>query len=191
MPMTRERTRSEHDPLDELFAADREEFVSRRADLVRELRGAGRREDAEALAALRKPSLPVFAANRLARRRPQEVAALLRAAQRLVAAHEERKPETLHAAHAELRERVRALVSLAEEASGQALSVALEQRLATTLRQAALDPQAAELLQRGVLQHELEPAGFERLAGLRLPEPARPRASGASGRAGAREREAR
>ena len=47
----------------------------------------------------------------------------------------------------------------------------MEQRLAVLLRTAASDPDSADLLRRGVLSEELEPAAFGTLAGLSLAPP--------------------
>jgi hypothetical protein len=63
------------------------------------------------------------------------------------------------------------LVGAAEEAAGRSLSDDAEQRLATLLRAAAVDPETAPLLQRGVLAEEVEPSGFDALAGLSLAAP--------------------
>jgi len=149
-----------------LYSAPPEEFVAERARLVRRLREQGRNEDAAEVAARRKPSLPVFAANRLARERAREIRVLLAAADRLRKAHGRGGPDVVREAQSRLGESLRALVAAAEEVLGRPLSDAHEQRLATTLREAALDETAAGLLRNGVLPEEMEASGFERLAGL-------------------------
>jgi hypothetical protein len=159
------------DALERLYAVEPEEFVAERKRLETELRQRGRDEEAADVAGRRKPTLPVHAANRLARAGPDDVAALLAAAQQIASAHESGQAEQLRRAQAELAQRVRMLVGAAEEAAGRSLSDDAEQRLATLLRAAAVDPETAPLLQRGVLAEEVEPSGFDALAGLSLAAP--------------------
>jgi hypothetical protein len=178
--------RKQADALERLYAVDPEDFIAERKVLERELRDRGDTEAAADVAGRRKPMLPVFAANRLARARAADVGKLIDAAQRIAAAHESGDRERLREAQADLAERVRELLRHAEQAAGRPLSDAAEQRLASLLRAAAVDPDAAELLRRGVLAEELEPAGFEALAGLSL-APA-PKRAASSGQADARAR---
>jgi hypothetical protein len=175
----------EPDVLKQLYAAEPEEFVAERKRLERSLRDEGRTEEADELAGLRKPPLPVYAANGLARERPDDVAQLISTGERLAAAHGAGDPEELRKAQAELTDRVTTLVRHSGE-----LSEAVEQRLATLLRAAASNPATAALLRRGVLSEEVEPAAFDALAGMTLaapkprpkqerkPEPARERKRG-------------
>jgi hypothetical protein len=172
--------------LEQLYAVEPEAFVAERKRLERALREEGRAEEADELAKRRKPSLPVFAANRLARENPDDVADLLSAAERLTAAHAKGDSGALRKEQAELAARVRALVRHAQEAAGRPLSDAVEERLAALLRAAASDPDAAALLRRGMLSEELEPAAFGALAGVPL-QPAKPRRE--SGRDAERARE--
>ena len=155
-----------------LYGVEPDEFVAERKRLERELREQGRTDDAAAVAARRKPTLPVFAANRLARARPDDVEALIAAASRIASAHESGEPEQVREAQAELTRRVRVLVGAAGQATGQPLSGDAEQRLATLLRAAAVDPGTAPLLRRGVIAEELQPSGFDALSGLSLAAPA-------------------
>lgn len=156
------------DPIAELYAAAPEEFVARRTKLARRLRDEGREAESKEVASLRKPTLPAYLANRLAHDRPRDVSALLAAAEKLGKAHGSGDAGKLQSAQNELGERVRDLVTLAPDVSGQAVSESVGQRLAETLRAAATDPDAAALLRRGVLQEEVETSGFEALAGLTL-----------------------
>lgn len=165
------------DALEHLYAVEPEDFVAERKRLERELRDQGRTDEAVEVAGRRKPTLPVFAANRLALRRRAEVGKLLDTAERLAEAHESGNREALRDAQVELNERIRSLVNDAEDAAGRPLSEAAEQRLATLLRAAAVDAEVAPLLRRGVLAEELEPAGFDALAGLSLAAPPRREAS--------------
>ena len=159
------------DLLDQLYGAELEQFTAERNALVRTLRGEGRGDEADEIAALRKPPLPAYVANRLARERPRDVRALLAAAERLSKAHSAGSSDTLRDAQAELHDALRTLVASASEVTEKPISDAVEQRLVSTLRAAAADPGAAEALQRGVLADEIAASGFDALAGL----PAAPR----------------
>src|SRR3954447_1826141 len=69
--------------LDELYAAAPEQFVPTRARLVKELKAAGRPDEAAELAGTRKPPLAAWALNQLSRRHRREVDLLLDAGHRL------------------------------------------------------------------------------------------------------------
>jgi hypothetical protein len=160
------------DSLEQLYAVEPDEFVAERKRLEKSLRDKGRAEEAAEVAKLRKPSQPVFLANRLARWQPDLVAQLIDNGEQLAAAHEAGDPEKLRTAQRDLAGRVDALVRIAP---GD-VSDAIEQRLATLLRAAATNPATAPLLRRGVLSDEVEPTAFDALAGLTLAAPkARPK----------------
>jgi hypothetical protein len=172
--------------LERLYAADPEQFVPERNRLARELRDEGRDAEARDVAALRKPPLPAFLANRLARERPREMRALIDAAEKLSAAHRGGDAAKLRKAQAEHNDALRALVASASEAAGKPVSGAVEQRLATTLRAASVHSDTASLLARGVLPDEVDPAGFDALAGMpvkRARAKAKSEPTGSSGRA--------
>ena len=65
--------------VDGLYGLPRGEFTSARNALVRELQSAGRKDEAEEVRALKKPSVSAWAVNQLARQHPQEVAELVKA----------------------------------------------------------------------------------------------------------------
>ena len=153
----------DRDVLEQLYAAEPEQFVAERKRLERELRDAGQTAEANQLAARPKPTVPVFVANRLARDESDGVAALISAAERLTAAHEAGDPNALRKEQADLTRRVAELVQKAH------VSDAMGQRIAVLLRTAAGDPDSADLLRRGVLSQELEPEAFGAVAGLSLP----------------------
>src|SRR5438034_1483998 len=71
-----------------LYGLPLEEFVPARDALARELRGAGRRDEAAAVAALRKPSVAAWAANQAVRSQPKAARELWAAGDALLAAHE-------------------------------------------------------------------------------------------------------
>jgi hypothetical protein len=72
----------------DLFAVDPAEFVAARDELVRQLKSDGQREEAAAMKALRRPPVPIWALNRVARDSGDAIDALLAAA---AAAREARK----------------------------------------------------------------------------------------------------
>ena len=69
--------------LDDLFARPLAEFTAARNELARRLRKAGQDDDAARVQALKKPSVPVWTVNQLARRHPDEVKELVAAGTRL------------------------------------------------------------------------------------------------------------
>jgi hypothetical protein len=165
--------------LDRLYGLDLDEFTRARDELARRARAEGQRAIAARVKELRKPTLPAWIVNQLARRHELDVRRLLRAGERLAAAQaraagEGGREEFLEAR----REERRALERLAEDArellaaAGRARSSA--DRVQSTLRAAAATAEGRQLLERGRLTEELQPPGFEALAGL---EPAgkRPR----------------
>jgi hypothetical protein len=174
------------DPLQQLYGVDLDEFVAERKRLVQSLREEGRPREAEDVAARRKPPLPAFLANRLARSRPRETAELIGAAERLAKAHAGSAGD-LRDAQERFRNALRKLVEGLADVANRSVSDAVEQRLIATLRAASVDPDMAALLRRGVLADEVDPAGFDALAGIplkRRPESAATKPPGDSGRSG-------
>ena len=133
---------------------------------------AGRPDAAEEVKKLAKPSIPVWTANQLARREPGEVRALLRSAEELRKAQQRAlagKDSDLQDRLAEQRRSVRALARLGRDIladEGRSVSDAIVERIAKTLDAAALDEGSRFLLRAGRLTDELEPPGFEALAGM-------------------------
>ena len=68
---------------DDLYGLPLDEFTPARDALAKELRQAGRRDAADEVKALRKPSVSAWAVNQAARRRPQDVKALVKAGDEL------------------------------------------------------------------------------------------------------------
>ena len=162
------REQTTDDPLEQLYGVDPADFVAERKRLVQLLREEGRSEEADDVAARRKPPLPAMLANRLARHRPDEVAALVEAAETLAKAHGTGSADDLRKAQTGFREALRKLLDGVVDAADRPVSDAVEQRLAATLRAAAVDPDLAALLRRGVLPDEVDSAGFDALAGVTL-----------------------
>jgi hypothetical protein len=155
------------DDLDDLYAADLDEFVARRDDLAKRLRKEGNREAADRVKALRKPSAPAWAANRLARFARGDVNSVLKAGERLeraqkgLLAGKGRAP--FDQAAREHQEAVRALV---ERAGGLGLSEQMLERLGATVRAASTSDEGRALLRQGRLTEDVEPGGFEAFAGV-------------------------
>ena len=157
----------------ELYELPLEEFTSARNQAAQQLRKAGERELGEQVKGLRKPSVAAWTLNRLGRRRPELVAALLdaglalrEAQERLLnsgergllrdAAAEERRlvGETVAAAEAMLRE------------AGQAVSPALHNKLWETAHAAALDPELGQTLRQGRLVEDRQLSDLGLIGGL-------------------------
>ena len=122
---------------------------------------------------LGKPSIPVWAANQLARREPGEVRALLHSGEELRAAQQQalagKGGADLQERLGEQRRSVRALARLGRDilaGEGRSVSDAIVERIAKTLDAAALDEGARQQLRAGRLTEELEPPGFEALTGM-------------------------
>ena len=150
-----------------------EEFTKARNDLARRLAKAGRADAANDVKKLAKPSVPVWTANQLARREPGEVRALLRSAEELRKAQERalggKGADELRDRLTEQRKAVRALARLGRDilaSEGRAVSDAIVERIGKTLDAAALDDGSRFLLRAGRLTEELEPPGFDVLAGM-------------------------
>jgi len=133
---------------------------------------------------LRKPTVPVWAVNQLARRHAPEVKALLEASDQLRAAQGAAlggdETDKLRQATAAQRNALQALTRCAHDllrAEGQSATSAVLKRIASTLRAATLDPESRGLLESGRVNEELDPSGFDAFAGMPLPRRSRGRAT--------------
>jgi hypothetical protein len=160
----------EHE-LDELYGLPLDEWTQARNDLAARLRKAHQSEQAEAVRALRKPSVVAWTVNQLARSEPRAMRDLLAAGDRLRSVQEDAlrgrggATEVQRATAAE-RDAVRRLVAAARELhAGRATQQTLD-RVSQTLRAAAVDPQARPLLERGRIDEELTGAGFGSLTAV-------------------------
>jgi hypothetical protein len=170
--------------LDDLFGVPLDEFTARRNELAARLKTAGQPEAAEQVRGLRKPSVPVWAVNQLARRDPDAIARVVDAGRELRRAQEAAfgggGAEAVRGATTHEREAVRALTQAAErllEDEGRKPTRSVVDRIGATLRAAAVDPEAAGLLTRGRLTGELESPGFTAVASLAPPPSKRRRAA--------------
>jgi hypothetical protein len=157
--------------LDRLYGLPLGEFTRARDGLARELRKGGDAEAADEAKALAKPSISAWAVNQLARHERMQVRSLLTAGEQLRKAQAEvlggAGPEELQEPLQRQREAVAALVESAKgvlSSAGHATTEATLDKIRGTLTAAATDLEGAELLERGVLTNDLEPAGFGGLA---------------------------
>ncbi|HEV3353412.1 MAG TPA: hypothetical protein VG076_10830 [Acidimicrobiales bacterium] len=150
-----------------LYGLPLDEFTKARDTLAKARTKELGKEAGAAVKALRKPSVVAWALNQLARRHPTEVEALLEAGGRLrraqAGALEGGDPDELREATKAEAGEVQALAGQARALladAGRGGSATQEERLAATLRAAAVDDEAGDRLRRGVLSEELSPAGF-------------------------------
>jgi hypothetical protein len=151
---------------DDLYGLPVEEFTKARDELARELRNAGKKEAADEVKSLRKPSVSAWAVNQAVRRRPQEAKALVKAGDELRKAQRGvvsgRDPAQLREANSAHRRLVEGLTDDARAALEErgAATAATVTRVAQTLRAASIDKEASKALTAGTLAEDVEQAGF-------------------------------
>lgn len=154
---------------EKLLAVSSDDFVAARKRLVKELRDDGRSADADAVAALRKPSAVVLAVNRAARDRPKAAEAAVKAAEKVEKAQAKGDLEGFRAAMGELDDALDMLseVGVARVSpSGKKATDAMRRRVHDLLRRAVASDETRAALRRGALVEEQEAAGFAAIAGL-------------------------
>jgi hypothetical protein len=150
------------DEADALYELDPSEFTAARNALVKRLRADKRRDEATAVAGLKRPSPVAWALNQLARRSPQVIEAALDAVEELQAATDAAvagEPGNLRPATTAERAATDDVVDLAREHLGTRTE-GLRQAIVGTLRAAGADPDVAATLRAGTLSTEHDPAGF-------------------------------
>lgn len=158
--------------LDELYSAPLDEFVARRGALAKQLKADGRAEEAAELAAARKPSVPLWTVNQLARRNQPGVQELLDASDALRTSVGKGDREGFAAAQQRQGDALRKLRNAARSLLGDPTDPTLE-RVVSTFRSASVDEELRGTLAAGRLTEEPEPGGFDALAGLSF-TPAKP-----------------
>jgi hypothetical protein len=157
--------------LDRIYGVELDQFVPERTRVVRELKKDGRRAEAARVQELRKPSLPAWTVNQLVRRNREDVDLLLTAGERLAEAHQGLLTAGDQGAFAEAREReqarLKSLRGAARGILGPRASDETIERVASTLRAAIGTAEGRAQLAEGRLTTEIEPRGFEALAGTR------------------------
>src|SRR5436305_1927347 len=160
--------------VDRLYGLPLDEFTAERDAAAKELRADGSREAADAVRKLRKPSVPAWALNQLARRRSGEVERLIAAGDELRDAQEKvykggGARERLRGAVEAEREAVGSLLGEARElldAEGRTPSQQVLDRIRDTLHAAATDERVRDELLAGRLVEHAQPGGL----GPALPE---------------------
>jgi hypothetical protein len=159
--------------LDRLYQRPLGEFTAARNDLAKRLRAEGQSERAEAVKGLRKPSAAVWLVNQLAHERQLDVQRLLKAGESLAKTQANAAAGSSDSFSEARRDEQRALTQLAkaahEIAARGGIGAPAVDRATATLRAASLTSEGRELLRRGRLTEELEPPGFEALAGFAKP----------------------
>lgn len=150
----------------DLYALPPAEFTRARDERAKALRKEGQREEADAVKALRKPTVAAWALNQLARRRAKDLERLLAAGEELRATQEELLSGGDRGAFQSAAARERDEVAkLAREAAklvteaGERASPALQEKIAETLHAAALDEATAAEMRAGRLVREREAIG--------------------------------
>ena len=154
--------------IDDLYGAPLDRFVPQRTEMTKALRKEGRREEAAEVAALRKPSVAAWAVNQLIRTQARSVKDLFDAGDALRRAHEQAASgrgdaQALRKATQEERAAVDTLIEAARgllTSDGHELSPSVIDRVAETLRAAALDPDARAQVGDGRLERELRHVGL-------------------------------
>jgi hypothetical protein len=153
-----------------LYGLSLDEFIPARDETARRLRAEGHRDDAATIKALRKPSNPAWVVNRLAREVPKIVEGLLAAGERLLDTQLSGRGSLQDAMEDERTALDRAMRNAEEIATHAGLaSTSTMLRVRETLHLAALDPDVAADVKRGVLTREGRAAGFTGLAEFAAP----------------------
>ena len=164
------------DAIDGLYGLPLDEFTRARDELARRARQEGDGEGAAEIKQLRKPSVPAWVVNQLARQRELDMRRLLQAGEQLAGAQVEAIRAQGGDAFVEARrDEQRALEALAAGAreilAGAGRGAAALDRVLATLRAGSLTEDGRALLKSGRLTEELEPPGFEAFAGLGITAP--------------------
>jgi len=161
--------------LERLYSGPMGDFTKVRNDLAKQLKKLGKGEEAKRVSGLAKPTPSAWAVNVLFDREGERMDALLAAGTRARAGQREavsgRGAEALRESLGEVRRLVeelrrRGAAVLAE--SGRSVSRTMIERIGTDLQSLALSPAASEEARRRWLDRDLDPPGFEVLAGLQL-----------------------
>lgn len=145
---------------DRLYALEPEEFTAARDEAAKEADGDERKQ----IKALRKPTVPAYVVNMLARHYRDDVEALVALGDALRNAMAGKGD--IRELSDQRREAVRALVHAAPEAAGRDLTASVEAEVAATLEAATADPDLGAAVLSGRLVKPLRYAGFGSLPDL-------------------------
>jgi hypothetical protein len=171
------------DQLDRLYGLPLDGFTAARDELAAELREQGKREEAAEVKKLRKPSVPAWTVNQLARTHQREVDELVSVGKDLRKAQKKAMAgggaEAIRDVTVRRRRAVDRLLVQAEKVLAQAehgTSRTTLDKVEDTFQAATVDEEAADAVRTGRLARELAPpSGFE-LLGEGAPTPVKPRA---------------
>jgi len=159
----------------DLYRLPPEEFTAARNALASRLGKEKRKDDAAEVKALPKPTPSAWAVNALFERQEQKMDALIAAGK---AARTAQRQAVSGKGAESLREAIRLARGLADELRWDAAQILSErgrppsrdlvERIAANLQAVAFSPAAAEQVARGWLDRDLDPPGFEVLAGLQV-----------------------
>ncbi len=157
--------------VDAIHGVAPDDFVAERDRRVRQLRADGHREEASALKGHRKPTLPAWAVNQLARREPAAVDELVQAGGALrtaqLRATSGKGADGLRPATHRVRDLATDLARSARDIlDGAGASTGHLEEVQQTLFAAAIDPDLQERLCRGVFSRPVEATGFGVMEGL-------------------------
>ena len=162
--------------VDRLYALPLDEFTRERDELAKRLRKDGEREAADAVKALKKPSVAAWAVNQVRRDRPEDVRRLIEVTEELHRVYAGLSSagarERLEEAADMQRDLIRSLVRCASqllEAGGHNASEANLTKVADTLRAAALGEDLRAQVSAGTVVKEQRAAGLGPLASLPAP----------------------
>jgi hypothetical protein len=164
------------DESDRLYGLPLEEFTAARNALAKESGDA-------AVKQLKKPTVPAWAVNQLARRREVDLRRLLRAGEKLEAAQKDAlrggSQAAFESARSDERDAVRLLRAAAAEVlreGGHPASDQSLERIAQTLHAGAATEEGRALLRAGRLTDDIEPQGFDAFAAMagQIAPPTRP-----------------
>jgi hypothetical protein len=161
--------------IDRLYASPPEEFIGARDELAKRLKADGKAEEAAEVKGLRRPTVAAWAANQVARQRPEEVSELLAAGAELQKAQRKALSGVKGGGLREAMERRRAaVVALAKAAEAMLRdagkgSASTIDALQPTFEAASVDEQSGDALKAGRLERELAaPSGFGGATGLEV-----------------------
>jgi hypothetical protein len=159
---------------EELYGLRPEEFTGARTAAEKEARGAGDRELAAAVKALRRPAVAAWAVNLLGRRNAELLTQVVSLGDSLRQAQAQLQGDELRELTRQRRRLVAAVTAEARslaESEGQRLSDAVVRQVEETLQAAMADPRAAEAVLSGLLAQPLTSTGVESLTGEALAVP--------------------
>ncbi len=161
--------------IDRLYSLPLERFTRARDELAKGLHASGDREGAARVRLLAKPTVAAWTVNQLARKNARELRALFSAVDRMRTAQAAALAGGPGASVREASEAEREALTVLADAAREILQHherprhGVVDRVVTTLRAGAVDPEFRRLLKAGRLTRELDPPGFEGVSGLGAP----------------------